>query len=536
MFLRVFKNIFLFLVSILFVSPILSLISIPFTNSANSEWAISTLFPEYILNTLILMIGVGGVAFIFGVIPAWLTTFFSFPGSRIFEIALFFPISIPGYIVAFVYVNTLEFSGPVQSLLREFFRWSKNDYWFPEIKSLGGGILVMGFSLYPYVYMLVRSSLKNVSNSVTVASTLGFSPLRSLFSVVIPSVRPSIVAGLSLIMMEVITDFGTPQFLAIDTFTIGIYRTWFLLHDKYSATILAIAELSFIIVLIVLEKGLQKKGISYSSINTNSDYHNKRNINGSIPLICTYIVCTLPILIGFIFPMIPLIYWSIEKSVFLYDTRFYNIIANSVSLSFFTALLSISIAIIMGCAARKNKVISYIARLISMGYAIPNAIIAISIIIFLNKVSSTVTQHIIKISLVGTIGALIYAYLFRFFAISFKAVESGLNKTPNEMEWTAYTMGHGPISTCINVHIPLIKKSILSGFLLVFMDTIKELTATLIIRPFNFETISTRIYELVSDERYREAAPFSLIIVTIGLISTIILFKLDNQLSPSKNK
>jgi len=332
----------------------------------------------------------------------------------------------------------------VQSLLREFFQWSKNDYWFPEIKSLGGGILVMGFSLYPYVYMLVRSSLKNVSNSVTVASTLGFSPLRSLFSVVIPSVRPSIVAGLSLIMMEVITDFGTPQFLAIDTFTIGIYRTWFLLHDKYSATILAIAELSFIIVLIVLEKGLQKKGISYSSINTNSDYHNKRNINGSIPLICTYIVCTLPILIGFIFPMIPLIYWSIEKSVFLYDTRFYNIIANSVSLSFFTALLSISIAIIMGCAARKNKVISYIARLISMGYAIPNAIIAISIIIFLNKVSSTVTQHIIKISLVGTIGALIYAYLFRFFAISFKAVESGLNKTPNEMEWTAYTMGNGP--------------------------------------------------------------------------------------------
>lgn len=234
--------------------------------------------------------------------------------------------------------------------------------------------------------------------------------------------------------------------------------------------------------------------------------------------------------------MIPLIYWSIEKGMFIYDTRFYYIIANSVSLSFFTALLSISIAIIMGCAARKNKVISYIARLISMGYAIPNAIIAISIIIFLNKVSSTVTQHIVNISLVGTIGALIYAYLFRFFAISFKAVESGLNKTPNEIEWTAYTMGHGPISTCINVHIPLIKKSILSGFLLVFMDTIKELTATLIIRPFNFETISTRIYELVSDERYREAAPFSLIIVTIGLISTIILFKLDNQLSPSNNK
>ncbi|NEV48942.1 iron ABC transporter permease, partial [Wolbachia pipientis] len=266
-----------------------------------------------------------------------------------------------------------------------------------------------------------------------------------------------------------------------------------------------------------------------SSINTNADYHNKRSVSGAIPLICTYVMCALPILIGFILPMIPLIYWSIEKGFFIYEVRFYNIIANSVGLSFITALISISIAIMIGYTARKNKVINNVARLISLGYAIPNAIIAISIIIFLSRISSFITQYIVEISLVGTIGALVYSYLFRFFAISFKAVESGLKKTPNEIEWTAYTMGHGPISTCLNIHIPLIKKSILSGFLLIFMDTIKELTATLIIRPFNFETISTRIYELVSDERYREAAPFSLIIVIIGLISTITLFTLDDK-------
>ncbi|AAW70631.1 iron ABC transporter permease [Wolbachia endosymbiont of Brugia malayi] len=529
MFLKVFKSIFLFLVSILFVCPILSLVSILFTESTNSEWVISTLFPEYILNTLILMIGVGSISFIFGVIPAWLTTFFSFPGSRIFEVALFFPISIPGYIISFVYVNSLEFSGPTQSLLREIFHWGKGDYWFPEIKSLGGGILVMGFSLYTYVYILVRSNLKNVSNSVTVASTLGFSSLQSLFSVVIPSIRPSIIAGISLVLMEVITDFGTPQFLAIDTFTTGIYRTWFLLHDKYSAAVLAVAELVFITALIAVEKILQKKEISYSAINTNSDYHNKRSISGAIPLVFAYAMCILPILVGFALPIIPLIYWSIEKGFFIYGARFYNIIANSIGLSFITAMISVSIAIMIGCTARKNKVINNIARLISLGYAIPNAVIAISIIIFLSKISSFITQYFTEISLVGTVGALIYSYLFRFFAISFKAIESGLKKTPNEIEWIAYTMGHGPISTCLNIHIPLIKKSILSGFLLVFMDTIKELTATLIIRPFNFETISTRIYELVSDERYREAAPFSLMIVITGLISTIILFKLDDE-------
>lgn len=526
---KVFKNISLFLISILFISPILSLISILFTNSAHSEWVMSTLFPEYILNTLILMIGVSSIAFIFGVIPAWLVTFFSFPGSRIFEVALLFPISIPGYIVAFVYVNTLEFSGPVQSLLREIFQWSKNDYWFPNVKSLGGGILIMGFSLYPYVYMLVRSNLKEVSNSITIASTLGFSSLRSLFFVVIPIIRPSIIAGLSLILMELITDFGTPQFLAIDTFTTGIYRTWFLLNDQYSATIMAVAELVFITILIFTTRSIKKRGALYSSINTNSDYHSKKNINGIKPLICTYIMCMLPILIGFILPIIPLIHWSIKKEFFIYDARFYTTIINSINVSFFTALISIIIAIIIGCAARKNKLISYTARLISMGYAIPNVIIAISIIIFLSKISSIVTQYIIEISLVGTIGALIYAYLFRFFAISFKAIDSGLNKTPNEIVWTAYTMGHGPISTCINIRIPLIRKSILSGFLLVFMDTIKELTATLIIRPFNFDTLSTRIYELVSDERYREAAPFSLIIVIIGLVSTMVLFQLDCQ-------
>ncbi len=286
----------------------------------------------------------------------------------------------------------------------------------------------MGFSLYPYVYMLVRSSLKNVSNSVTIASTLGFSSLKSLFSVIIPSIRPSIIAGLSLVLMEVITDFGTPQFLAIDTFTTGIYRTWFLLHDKYSTTVLAVAELIFVATLIAIEKKLQKKGISYSSINTNSDYHNKRSISGTIPLIFAYLMCVLPILIGFILPMIPLIYWSIEKGFFIYEARFYNIIANSVSLSFITALISISIAIIIGYTARKNKVINNVARLISLGYAIPNAIIAISIIIFLSRISSFITQYIVEISLVGTIGALVYSYLFRFFAISFKAVESGLKK------------------------------------------------------------------------------------------------------------
>ncbi len=529
MYLPMFKNIFLFLVSILFIGPILSLVSILFIDSAHSKWVVSALFPEYILNTLILMIGVGSISVIFGVIPAWLITFFSFPGSRIIEVALFFPISIPGYIISFVYVNTLEFPGPVQSLLREVFHLSKNDYWFPEIKSLAGAILVMGFSMYPYVYMLARSNLKNISNSVTVAATLGYSSLRSLFLVIIPSIHPSIVAGLFLVLMETITDFGTSQFLAIDTIAVGIYRTWFLLHDKYSATILAVVESAFIIVLIILERKLRKNANFCPSISCNIDYYSKRCINNALALTCTYTLCMLPILIGFVLPVIPLIYWSIKN--WSYDTRFSSIITNSIIISFTTALISIIIAVIIGYISRKNKIVSYLARIISIGYTIPSIIIAISLILFLSNLSYLITYYFIEISLIGTIGALIYSYIFRFFAIAFNAIECGLKKIPEEIELTAYTMGHGPISTCLNVHIPLIKRSILSGFLLVFMDTIKELTATLILRPFNFETISTRIYELVSDERYREAAPFSLIIIVIGLILTIMLFQINQSWS-----
>ncbi|OEY87032.1 iron transporter permease [Wolbachia pipientis] len=527
MFYKIFTSVLLLLISILFICPILSLISILFIDSASSQWVVSTLLPEYILNTLILIIGVCSISFIFGVIPAWLTTFFSFPGSTILEVALLFPISIPGYIISFVYVNTLEFPGPIQSLLREIFQWNKNDYWFPEIKSLGGAIIVMGFSLYPYVYMLVRANLKNISNSVTIAATLGYSSLRSLFFVIIPSIRSSIVAGLFLVLMETITDFGTSKFLSIDTFSIGIYRSWFLLHDKYSATVLAVIESTFIAVLIILEKSARKNTTCCSIISCNADYHSKRSINNILALMCTYTTCILPVLIGFVFPIIPLIYWSIENG--LYDTRFYSIIANSISLSCITALISVILAVIIAYVARKNKVVNYLACIISIGYAIPSIIIAISILLFLSNISSIVTTYMVEISLIGTVVALIYSYLFRFFAISFNAIECGFKKVPDEIELASHTMGHGSISTCVNIHIPLIKKSILSGFLLVFMDTIKELTATLILRPFNFETASTRIYELVSDERYREAASFSLIIVAIGLISTIILLKLDNQ-------
>ncbi|WP_339045741.1 iron ABC transporter permease [Candidatus Mesenet endosymbiont of Agriotes lineatus] len=526
---KLLQKVFLCLIISLFACPLVSLISILFTEQQSAKWAIHTLLFEYTANTILLMIGVGVISFVFGVISSWFVTFFSFPGCKFFEVFLFLPISIPGYIVSFVYTNVLEYSGPIQSLLREIFHLQKNDYWFPEIRSLGGGILILGFTLFSYVYILARSSFTSLNNSVIVASTLGQSPFKIFTSIALPAARPAITAGILLIFMEVIADFGTSQILAINTLTTGVYRTWFLLHDRYSATILSIIELSIIMLFVIAERISNNRQKLYSSIIINSDYQRRWNVNNKILLISIYLVCTLPILIGFIFPIIPLIYWTVQRiNVFVSDLKFYIAIINSISIALVAGSMLVITSLVIGYAARYSKITYYVARFISIGYAIPSAIVAIAILTFLGKLSSFISRYTMEITLIGTTGALLYSYMFRFFAISFKTIEAGLRKIPNEIDWASYTMGYSSTATCINIHIPLIKRSVLFSFLLAFIDIIQELTATLIIRPFNFETLTTRMYGLICDERYMDAAPLSIVIVLISLISVTVLLKLSN--------
>lgn len=526
---KLLQKIFLCLIISFFICPIVSLISILLTEQQGAKWAIHTLLFEYTSNTIILMIGVGIISFIFGVISSWFVTFFSFPGRKFFEVLLFLPISIPGYIVSFVYTNMLEYSGPIQSLLREMFHWQKGDYWFPEIRSLGGGVLILGFTLFSYVYILARSSFTSLNNSVTVASTLGQSPFKIFTSIALPAARPAITAGILLILMEVIADFGTSQILAINTLTTGVYRTWFLLHDRYSATILSIIELSIITLFITVEKISSNRQKLYSSITVNSDYQRRWNADNKILLVLIYFICVLPIFIGFVFPIIPLIYWTMQRvHFFISDIKFYIAIINSISVALVAGAILVITSLVVAYTARYSKITYCIARFISMGYAIPSSIVALAILTFLGKLSSFISKYTVEVTLIGTIGALLYSYMFRFFAISFKTIEAGLRKIPNEIDWASYTMGYSPTATCIDIHIPLIGRSILFSFLLVFIDIVQELTATLIIRPFNFETLTTRIYELICDERYMDAAPLSVVIVLIELISVIVLFKLSN--------
>ncbi|QLK58494.1 iron ABC transporter permease [Ehrlichia ruminantium] len=521
-FISLARNVFVYISIGLFVAPIFSLVSIIFTESQVVD-LFAYIFSEYTVNTVILMLGVGVITLIVGIATAWFVTYYSFPGRKFFEIALFLPLSIPGYIVAYVYVNIFEFSGPVQSFLRVIFHWNKGDYYFPSVKSLACGIIIISFNLYPYVYMLVRTSLITIRSTIAVATTLCASKYKILTSIGLPTIRPAIAAGMSFVLMEVISDFGTPQFLAIDTFTRGIYRSWFLLHDKYSACLFALVALFFIFLLIVLEKLFRGKGISYSTIKMNTDYYHTWQVKGKIALVMIYLVCLVPILIGFVIPVLPLLYWSLERiDTFITHAKFYVSIFNSVSVAFFTAIITVIISIIMSYIVRKKESLSYAIKFVVMGYAIPNTIVAMSVMVLLGSLSS----FYFSIALIGTIFGLMYSYVFKFLAVSLGPIESGLNKVPREIDWSSSLMGHNVISTCINVHIPMIQKSVVVGFLLVFVDVIKELAATLIIRPFNFDTMTTRMYELVSDERYTDAAPYALIIVLIGLISVVILCKI----------
>ncbi|WP_410515195.1 ABC transporter permease [Anaplasma phagocytophilum] len=525
--LRFSRNLFFAALAVLFALPIFSLVMVFLTeNIGNGIGLLSTLLPEYTFNTIVLMIGAGAVVLFVGVMSAWFITYYSFPGRRVFEVALFLPLSIPGYIVAYVYVNTFGFAGPVQSTLREVFGWGKGDYYFPDVKSLFFCVLIIGFNLYPYVYMLARTAFIAIRNSVAVATTLCCSRYKILLSVVIPAVWPSVVAGIFLVLMEVVADFGTPQFLTINTFTTGIYRHWFLLHDKYSACLLALIAISLMFCLIAVEKWLRREDASYSTIKMNTNYCHRWHFNSKWVLAFIYLVCTLTVFMGFILPIVPLICWTFERVSQTNWHEFFIALTNSVGISAAAALIVVTISIIMACFARERGGLTYVVRFLSMGYAIPSTITAVGIVILLGEVSRFINDHFFGIALIGTVVGLLYAYTFRFLAASVGPIESGFNKIPREVDWSARLMGHGAVHTCVNVHIPMLKKSILVGFLLVFIDSIKELSATLIIRPFNFETLSTRIYELVGDERQMDAAPYALAIVFLGFIAVIILFQI----------
>src|SRR6056297_691792 len=492
----------------------------------------STVLDDYILNSFWLMIGVGTGVFVIGVGTAWLVTMCNFPGSKIFEWMLILPMAVPAYLMAYSYTDFFTYTGPAQALLRDITGWGLGDYWFPDIRSLQGAILMMSFVFYPYVYMLTRAAFLEQSSSLLEAGrSLGASPMKTFFKIALPLARPSIAAGLALSLMETLNDFGTVDYFGVQTFTTGIYRTWFGLGERAAAAQLSGFLLIFILFLILIERWSRNKmNVRQSSTGRFKQLY-VYDLTGWKAWAST-LFCSIPVLAGFLIPVAILTDMMIANFDVAVDTRFIQFSANTILVASIAGIFALLVALIMAYGVRLNPnyLTKFSTRIGSMGYAIPGSVIAVGILIPFGWVDNTIDSWLrdnVGISsgliLSGTIFALIFAYVVRFLAVAFNTVEASLGKITHNMDEAAEGMGYSFGKILRKIHIPMMSGSLFAAIMLVVVDVIKELPATLIVRPFNFDTRAVQVYRLASDERLAESSGAALAIILVGLVPVIIL-------------
>ena len=533
-------NIVLVLLSLLFSIPLAVVLGSVFF-PAKEIWShlADTVLTDYIINSLILFVGVGSFSLILGVIPAWLVTMYRFPMSHYLEWALLLPMAIPAYIIAYSYTGMLDVAGPLQTSLREITGWQYRDYWFPEIRSLGGAITMLSLVLYPYIYLLARAAFIEQSVCVLeVSRTLGCNAIDAFRRVALPLARPAIMVGLSLVVMETLADYGTVQYFGVSVFTTGIFRTWFGLGNSLAAAQLSALLLVFVAVFLYLERRSRRQARFHHTSNRYSSLMQQQLNKGSG--LCALVSCATPVLLGFIIPLLFLVNLALDTYSEVLGKDFYLLLFNSLLLAFATAILALLIALFMAYSNRNSasSINRFMVRFVSMGYAIPGAVIAVGVLIpfawFDNTLDAFLTEYFSISSgllISGTVVILIYAYLTRFLAVSINTVEAGLIKIKPTMDEVAKTIGMSPISIIKRIHMPMMRGSLLTALLLVFIDVLKELPVTLILRPFNFNTLAVRTYELANEERLADAAVPALAIVLAGVIPVIMI---SNSISRSR--
>ncbi len=512
--------------------PVLAVVSRVFVPT-NGVWQhlVETVLAEYLLNTIRLVLGVGMGTLVIGVGTAWLVTMCRFPGSRMLEWALLLPMAVPAYVMAYVYTDVLQFVGPVQTGLRALFHWTRHDYWFPDIRTVDGAAAMMTLVLYPYVYLLSRAAFLEQSVCVLeVSRTLGRGPWRSFFTVALPLARPSIVAGLALVLMEVLADFGTVQYFAVNTFVTGIYRTWFAMGQPMAAAQLASVLMLFVLVLVLMERWSRRQA-RYHHTTTRYRRLPKHRLTGWRAA-AALAACALPLLLGFILPAGLLVRMALTAGDEAFGPMFLTLARNSFSLAALAAVLAVTLALVLAYGQRLHPtpLLKGAVRVAAMGYAIPGSVIAVGVLIPFAHLDNAVDAFLRQsfgistgLLLSGTIAAVLFAYLVRFLAVSFNTIEASLGKIRPTMDFASRVLGQTAGRTLIRVHAPIMWGSLLTAGLLVFVDVMKELPATMIVRPFNFDTLAVRVYTLASDERLTEAATGALAIVAVGIVPVILL-------------
>jgi len=525
------------LVAIPVALPLLVVVAaLLFPTTAVWSHLMQTVLLTYTVNTLGLMLIVAVLAASMGVGAAWLTAHYRFPGSGWLGVALILPLAAPAYVVGYVYADLFDATGPVQGVLRSLAGVQLGDYYFPAIRSLGGAGIVIALVLYPYVYLLAKTSFQSQAGALyESARVLGVGRSQVFWRVAVPVARPAIIGGLALVMMETIADYGVAEHFGVPTFTTGIFRTWYAMGEHDAALKLAGCLFLLVAALVVLEQSA-RRGERFNPLSRNVAAA-KIPLSGAAGMLATGL-CLLPVLGGFIVPIGTLLWYTIAQGDPQLGQDFYIYGLNSVSVAVVAAGVCAAVALLLNYAARlrRGRWLNLGVRLATLGYALPGMVLAVGVLLPLTYIDRALAHFLteslgrpVGLLLTGSIFALVLVYVARFLTVAFNGTQTAMHQLHPQLDAVARTLGNTPAGVLRRVHLPLLRPAVLSGLLLVFIDVMKELPATLILRPFNFETLATRVYRLASDERLSEASTAAVIIVALGLLPTIWLLFLEQK-------
>ena len=487
----------------------------------------TTVLPEYIANTLLLVVGVGLGTTLVGVSLAWLTAVCEFPGRRFFSWALMLPLALPAYVTGFVMIGLLDFTGPLQTVLRDSFGWSA----FPPIRSGGGVVFVMTLALYPYVYLLARNAfLTQGRRALEVAQSLGLSRRQGFFRVALPMARPWIAGGAALVIMETLADFGTVAIFNYDTFTTGIYKAWFSLFSLPAAAQLASLLIVAVFLLLLVEQYSRSRMRFTATGRSSGQVRHALHGPSKWLAVCG---CTTIWLLAFAVPVAALAYWAWQVAAQDFDQRYVSYIVHSLLLGGLAAALCTWVALWLSYAGRQqsSSAMRLTTRFATLGYAVPGAVLAIgsySLIAWFDNYYIYFMQAFGESRgplLQGTIVAMLAAYLARFLAVAHQPVEAAMQRVTHNMEDAARSLGLSSLPALRRVHLPLMRGGILTAALLVFVDVMKEMPITLMTRPFGWDTLATRIFEMTSEGEWQRAALPAVSLVIAGLLPVLLLVK-----------
>ncbi len=528
-FLRIFSfwRILPTLTFVVFVSPLV-IVLLSLTGDYSDNWThlYNFVLGDYITNSIFLVLGVGLISLIIGTSSAWIITKYDFFGRRILEWALILPLAIPPYILAYTFTGLFDDYGSANEFIRWIFNLDSSFVFFPNVRNIFGAIIVFAFTLYPYIYLISRAAFLNQSKTLTDAGRiLGLGGYRIFINLGLPMIRPAVIAGLMLVIMETLSDFGAVDHFAIQTFTTGIFRTWYGMYDLHTAMQLASLLLLFIIVFLVLERS-SRMNAAYNSPVSNANSSSSEKLNGSKSFLC-FVGCFIPIFIGFILPIIELSRWAFAYNTGFFNETFFIQAKNTILIALMASIVCTVIAFTINFSVRHTNVI-FLKRInpfLSIGYGVPGLILAVGIVQMFTYLDKGIFIGF-DFVLTGSLFGLLLAYLIKSYALSNSTIESGFERLSNRLDDSARVLKSSGWNLLLRVHFPLMKTSLLTSILLVMSEVVKELPATLILRPFNFDTLAVSTYIYAAEERMFEAASPAIAIVVIGLIPIIILTRM----------